>query len=67
MKVKNRKVRKFRGGGMDASKDDFKVSSHPFSAGYKGAKATTSINRTGTGNSKSVSTGTVTATGDGHL
>ena len=36
-----KRVRKFKGGGMDAAKDDFKTpSSNPFSAGHSGAKNT---------------------------
>ena len=39
MKVKNSKVRKFAGGGTDASQSNFKTpSSSPMSAGYSGAK-----------------------------
>ena len=57
-----RKIRKYRGGGMDASKADFKVSSSPFSAGYKGAKATTTVNRTSPGGNNKTTT---TVTGGG--
>ena len=57
-----RKIRKYRGGGMDASKADFKVSSSPFSAGYKGAKATSTVNRTGPGGNNKTTT---TVTGGG--
>jgi|TARA_B100000035_G_C21003896_1_gene556278 hypothetical protein len=59
-----RKIRKYRGGGMDASKADFKVSSSPFSAGYKGAKATSTVNRTGPGGNNKTTT-TVTGGGGG--
>ena len=34
-----RKIRKYRGGGMDASKDDFKSNASAMSSGYQGAKA----------------------------
>ena len=57
-----RKIRKYRGGGMDASKADFKASSSPFSAGYKGAKATTTVNRTSPGGNNKTTT---TVTGGG--
>jgi hypothetical protein len=57
-----RKIRKYRGGGMDASKADFKVSSSPFSAGYKGAKATTTVNKTSPGGNNKTTT---TVTGGG--
>jgi hypothetical protein len=57
-----RKIRKYRGGGMDASKADFKTSSSPFSAGYKGAKATTTVNRTSPGGNNKTTT---TVTGGG--
>ena len=57
-----RKIRKYRGGGMDASKADFKASSSPFSAGYKGAKATTTVNKTSPGGNNKTTT---TVTGGG--
>ncbi|MDA9949250.1 hypothetical protein N9C16_07690 [Paracoccaceae bacterium] len=66
---KLKKVIKRRGGGMDASKPDFKSSASPFSSGYKGAKATsTTINRGGNGSgpkTKNITTGSVTTGGGG--
>jgi len=59
MKVKNSKVKKFAGGGMDASQSDFKTpSSNPMSAGYSGAKN----KNTGTNNTSSNNTSNNTTT-----
>jgi hypothetical protein len=54
-----RKIRKFRGGGMDASKSDFKTpSSNPMSAGYSGAKN----KNTGTNNTSNNTSNNTTTT-----
>jgi hypothetical protein len=68
MKVKNRKVRKFAGGGMDA-RDYGKPSTTKADFSAVGAGSTYAKNvanqRGDNKTSKTVSTGTVTATGDG--
>jgi hypothetical protein len=66
VKTNNKKIKKFRGGGgMDASQSDFKTpSSNPMSAGYSGAKKTsTRFNNTtnnNTNNNTSNNTNTTT-------
>ena len=63
MKVNNRKVRKLRGGGMDASQSDFKTpSSNPMSAGYSGAKNKNTGTNNTTSNNTSNNTNTTTKT-----
>ena len=67
MKVKNRKVRKFRGGGMDA-RDYGKPSTTKadFSAVAPGSTYAKNVAaQEGNKNSKTVATGNVTATGTG--